>query len=293
MENVDLNDIRLFVSVVQAGNLSKAADLTGIPKSRLSRRLSRLEGHLGTCLMDRSKRGVALNDVGERFYQHAQVMLSAAQQAVEDIAGNLHTPSGVLKIVVSTELGRGFLMGYLGDYLHSYPEVSLDVQIDNRKINLIQDGTDIALCFGLPENDNVVARKLTEIELGLFASPDYLAYKGQPKSPHELYGHMLLRRTHLSWQFVYKNHHVSVEGAQRLLSNDFNLIGQMVSDGVGIALLPCFPNMVRPEWIRLLPEWEVEKLPVYLVYYRNRGNVAAVRSLVDFLFGKIKSHNIQ
>ncbi len=93
MGNVDLNDIRLFVAVVQAGSFSKAADLANIPKSRLSRRISRLEADLGTALMDRSKRGVLLNEVGEQFYQRAQEMMQAAQTALNSVQGKLDAPA--------------------------------------------------------------------------------------------------------------------------------------------------------------------------------------------------------
>ena len=188
MGNVDLNDIRLFVAVVQAGSFSKAADLVNIPKSRLSRRISRLEADLGITLMDRSKRGVLLNEVGEQFYLRAQEMMQAAQAAVNSVQGKRDTPSGLLRLSVSTEVGRGFLMLHLAEYMRRYPDVWLEIEINNKKVNMIQDGIDIALRLGLPAGDNVVARKLTDIELGLFAAESYLQRMGYPRSPHELHG---------------------------------------------------------------------------------------------------------
>lgn len=183
MGNVDLNDIRLFVAVVQAGSFSKAADLVNIPKSRLSRRISRLEADLGITLMDGSKRGVLLNEVGEQFYLRAQEMMQAAQAAVNIVQGKQDTPSGLLRLSVSTEVGRGFLMLHLAEYMRRYPDVWLEIEINNKKVNMIQDGIDIALRLGLPAGDNVVARKLTDIELGLFAAESYLQRMGYPLKP--------------------------------------------------------------------------------------------------------------
>ena len=287
MGNVDLNDIRLFVAVVQAGSFSKAADLASIPTSRLCRRISRLEAVLGPALMDRSERGVLLNEVGEQFYLRAQEMMQAAQTALNSVQGKLDAPGGLLRLSVSTEVGRGFLMLHLAEYMRRYPDVLLEIEINNKKVNMIQDGIDIALRLGLPEGDNVVARKLTDIELGLFAAESYLARAGYPKSPHELHGHTLLNKYDgPEWRFTCKQHSVHIQGGSKLNSNDANLLGQMVSDGVGIALLPCFDNMLREGWVRLLPEWAVDTVPLYLVYYKNRGSVPTVRSMVDFLLEK-------
>lgn len=287
MGNVDLNDIRLFVAVVQAGSFSKAAELVNIPKSRLSRRISRLEADLGTALMDRSKRGILLNDIGEQFYRRAQEMMQSAQTAVNSVQGKLDVPGGLLRLSVSTEVGRGMLMLYLAEYMRRYPDVQLEVEINNKKVNMIQDGIDIALRLGTPDGENTVARKLTDIELGLFAAESYLQRAGRPQSPHELHGYALLNKYDgPEWRFTRKQHSVNIQSGNKLSSNDANLLGQMVSDGAGIALLPCFDNMLREGWVRLLPEWAVEKVPLYLVYYKNRGSVPTVRSMVDFLLEK-------
>ena len=279
MGNVDLNDIRLFVAVVQAGSFSKAADLVNIPKSRLSRRISRLEADLGITLMDRSKRGVLLKEVGEQFYLRAQEMMQAAQTAVNSVQGKRDTPSGLLRLSVSTEVGRGFLMLHLAEYMRRYPDVWLEIEINNKKVNMIQDGIDIALRLGLPAGDNVVARKLTDIELGLFAVESYLQRMGYPRSPHELHGHVLLNKYDSpEWRFTCKQHCVYIQGNNKLNSNDANLLGQMVAEGVGIALLP---------------EWEVDTVPLYLVYYKNRGSVPTIRSMVNFLFEKFQQNFIK
>lgn len=289
--NVDLNDIRLFVAVVQAGSFSKAAELVHIPKSRLSRRISRLEQDLGTTLMDRSKRGVLLNALGEQFYLNAQNMLQVAQQTIDGVQGKLQTPSGLLRLSVSTDVGRGLLSLYLAEYMERYPDVQLEVELNNKKVNMIQDGIDIALRLGSPDNEHVVARKLTEIELGLFASKHYLQQAGCPQTPHELYGHTLLNKYDgPEWILKHKQHMVHIQGNYQLNSNDANLLSQMVADGSGIALLPCFDYLLKMGCVRILPEWKVDAVPLYLVYYKNRGAIPMVNSMVHFLLEKCQQH---
>ncbi len=287
IQKIDLNDMRLFVSVVQAGSLTRASELLDIPKSHLSRHLTELEKNLGTTLMDRGRRGITLNELGNRFYLNAQEMLRLAQIAIDDVQHNLQQPSGLLRISVSTEVGRGFLMLHLPEYFAKFPEVNLEVQIDNRKVNMIQDGIDIAFRVGSLNNENVVARKLFDIELGLFASPDYLARKGQPNTPHELYGHDLIYKYDgPEWIFHHKQQQIHIQTQHKLICNDFNLAGQMVNDGVGIALLPLFDNLIRENYQRILTDWQVERVPLYLVYYKNRGATSTVRSMIEFLLDK-------
>ncbi|MDO5050649.1 MAG: LysR family transcriptional regulator [Moraxella equi] len=284
MHRINLNDFSLFVTVVQAGSFSKAAEITNIPKSRLSRRISHLEENLGITLMGRGKKGVVLNDAGEEFYLHALEMIQTAEHAISHAQGRLDKPSGLLRMSVSTEVGRGILIHHLAEYMARYPDVTLKIEINNKKINMIQDGMDISLRLGKITDENVVARKWLEIETGLFASTDYLERMGTPQSPHELYHHQLLYKYDgPEWYFHYKHHEVHINNKNRLNSNDANLLGKMVADGMGISLLPILDNMVMPNMQRILPEWRTETVPLYIIYYKNRSSTPALQSMVNFL----------
>ena len=291
--NVNLDDIKLFVSVVEAGSLSKAAEHLGSPISYISRHLDDLEQSLGTDLMQRTKKGIMLNEFGERFFEKAKEMVQLAQSAIDDIHQDLHKPSGLLKIAVSTEVGRGFLMLHLAEYLRLYPDVNLKVCIDNRKVNMIQDGIDIAFRFGMPSDENIVARKLCDMEVGLFASPNYLAHAPKIESPQDLYQHALIQKYDgAEWIFQHKHSVERIMVSPKLSCNDYNLAGQMVEDGVGIALLPVLNNMVHPHWVRVLPEWTLAKQPIYLIYYKSNATKQKVRSLIDFLLEKISRSSV-
>lgn len=283
MERTDLNDIALFAATVQAGNLSRAAELLGVPKSRLSRRLTALEESLGSKLMDRTRSGVRLNALGERFYRHAQMMLDCAGQAVGSVRQCLDAPKGVLRVSVSVEVQRGFLEPHLPDYLHRFPEVALEVVMDNRRISLIQDGIDVALRIGAAALDDVVARRLTTFAFGLYASADWLAAQPPLLHPADVAGQPLLFKADGVEALLRRgNERYPLRAPKRVSANDAFLLARLAASGAGIALLPDVP-VLTAGLARVLPEWATEPLPLSALYYKNRGLVPTVRSFVDWL----------
>lgn len=284
MNTVSLDDIRLFVAVVQAGSLSSASDLTGIPVSRLSRRLTQLEKTLGTQLLNRGKKGVSLNDLGDRFFVHAQNMLNQAEIAIESIHTTLDKPSGLLKISAPVDLYHHVLAQRLGDYLSHYPDVNLDINATQQKINMIQDGVDIALRVGSIMNDNVVAKPLFMMDFGIFATQEYLDKHGTPATPHELYQHQVIGQSlSMPWKFDKQGQTVKITPVSKVAGNDFLLIEQMIVKGMGIGLLPRFISDKYPNLVQVLTDWQIPQVPVSMIYYKNRGAVPAVRSFVEWL----------
>lgn len=290
MRTISLDEIRLFVSVVQAGSLSAASELTGIPTSRLSRRLTHLEKTLGTQLLNRGKKGVSLNELGERFFEHAQLMINQAEIAIESIHNSLEAPSGLLKISAPVDLYYHILSPHLDEYLSYYPNVSLDINATQQKINMIQDGIDIALRIGAIMNDNVVAKHLMDIHFGIFATQDYLDKHGSPNHPNDLYHHTIIGQSlSMPWIFQSKDQKVSVTPASKVAGNDFLLIEQMVVKGAGIGLLPLFISNKHKSLVQVLTDWQIAAIPVSLIYYKNRGAIPTVKSFVDWFNGKVDS----
>lgn len=284
MEQTSLDDIRLFVAVVQAGSLSQASALTGIPVSRLSRRLTQLEQSLGTQLINRGKKGVSLNELGERFFIHAQNMLQQANVAIGSIHTSLAKPTGLLKISAPVDLYYHVLSKHLDDYLRLYPDVSVDVNANQQKINMIQDGVDIALRVGSIMNDNVVAKLLFMMDFGIFATQEYLDKHGTPATPHELYQHQVIGQSlSMPWKFDKQGQTVKVTPASKVAGNDFLLIEQMITKGMGIGLLPRLISDKYPHLVQVLTDWHIPQVPVSMIYYKNRGAVPAVRSFVEWL----------
>ena len=283
MERTDLNDIALFAATVQAGSLSCAAKQLCLPKSRLSRRLTALEESLGSKLMDRTRSGVRLNELGESFYRYAQMMLDCAEQAVGSVQQSLDVPQGVLRVSVSLEVQRGILEPHLADYLRRYPQVALEVVVENRRISLIQDGIDVALRVGAPAQEDVVARQLASFAFGLYASADYLAAHAPLETPENLAQHALLHKFDGSdWLLRRGIERYHLRAKKRVSANDAFLLARLAAAGEGIALLPQLPALTNGLQ-RVLPEWATESLPLYALYYKNRGFAPTVRSFIDWL----------
>ncbi len=218
-------------------------------------------------------------------------MLDAAQAAVSSVQHGLDAPSGLLRLSVSTEMARELLAPHLAEYLRLYPDVSLDIQVNNERINMIQDGIDIALRAGTPDNDHVVAKKLCDIRFGLYAAPGYLNQTPPLHEPQDLHRHTLLYKYDgPAWRLHCQQKTFNLSGGKRFSCNDFHLIARLVDDGAGIALLPRIGHIIRPEWVPVLPDWQPESSPLHLLYYKNRGAVPAVRSMADFLLNATAEH---
>ena len=184
----------------------------------------------------------------------------------------LDEPRGRLRISVSTEILRDVLAPHLGDYLRRYPAVNMEVQTQNAPVNMIQTGIDVAFRMGDLRSNDMVARKIREWRLGLYATAPYLAEYPPIVIPEDL----------------HKNQrHVVVHGAKRLLSNDFNLLEKLVEAHQGIALLPEYMAL-HGMWQRILPDWQIESVPLHLLYYKNRGIVPVIRSFVEFVSAQIQ-----
>lgn len=284
MENISLDDMRLFVAVVQAGSLSHAQELTNVPVSKLSRRLTRLELALGTKLMSRGKKGITLNEVGERFFLQAQTMLQQAQFAVESVQNSLQNPQGLLRISVAADIFHRLIEPHLSAFLARYPDVNLELNLSQQKINMIQDGIDLAVRAGTIDNDNVVAKAWLTMQFGLFASEEYLACHGMPESPNELYRHQIISQMHtLPWRFSQENRTVEIAPVSRVSCNDFELVACQIRQGNGLGILPMPRLDEHSDLVRLLPDWQLPSVPISLIYYKNRGAVPTIRCFVEFL----------
>ncbi len=285
MSQVSLDDIRLFVSVVQAGSLSAASDLTGVPASRLSRRLTQLEKTLGTQLINRGKKGVSLNELGEHFFVHAQNMLEQADAAIQSIQNGLTKPSGLLRISAPVDVAHRYVIPYLNDYLTEYPDVMIDINLSQQKVNMIQDGIDIAIRVGSIDNDNVVAKRWLDMQLGIFATQSYLDTYGVPTNPNDLYDHRIIAQTlSLPWQFQKDDQFIKINPHPFIGCNDFTAVDPLIFQGLGIGKMTIESAQRHPELVRVLTDWKMESKTVSMLYYKNRGAIPAVRSFIDWYY---------
>lgn len=190
----DLDDFYCFALVVEHGGFSAAERATDIPKSKLSRRVYNLEEHLGVRLIQRSSRHFAVTDIGMNIYRHAQVMMNAAQ-AAHDLVDHLSIqPRGVIKVSLPVSIAQNEIAKILPKFLKTYPEIKVQLIVSNRRVDIINEGIDVALRVrsNLDDDPNLVLRKFENIEQHLFASQAYLNEFGDLKQPEDLSNHQIL-----------------------------------------------------------------------------------------------------
>ncbi|MCA9595626.1 MAG: LysR family transcriptional regulator [Myxococcales bacterium] len=281
----DLNDVALFVDVVKAGSFSKAAAGRGVPVSTVSRRVARLEQSLGTRLLERTTRRLNLTDVGKSYFQHAERGLEELSQGSRQVLELHAQPRGRVRITAAVSMGP-MVTETLQSYLLATPEVSIEIDLTERTIDLAGEGYDIAIRAGSVGSDDVIARQISQSARQLFASAAYLERKGRPKRLSDLPKHDLIAlrttETGASWELFDrrgKKHRVGFQ--PRLTVNEMMASRHAAIAGIGIALLPAAEKRAGLE--RVLPGFSGSVGGLWLVYPAERTLTAAVRSCVDHL----------
>lgn len=289
----DLDDFYCFAQVVEHGGFSAAERATDIPKSKLSRRVYNLEERLGVRLIQRSSRHFAVTDIGMNIYRHAQVMLSAAQ-AAHDLVDHLSTePRGTIKVSLPVSIAQNEMAKILPDFLKKYPEIKVQMMITNRRVDIINEGFDLALRVrtSLDDDPNLVIRQFEKIEQHLFASQGYLNEFGDLKTPEQLSEHKILSMAEEhTEQFLILQNEQQQQKKIRInpivMGSDLNMLAQLAASSCGITLLP--DNVVqqyveRGELVRVLSDWKTAHGIFHLVYPSRRGLLPAVRVFIDYL----------
>lgn len=292
---MELGEIHSFVSVVRAGSFTKAGKQRGVPKSTLSRQVSRLEQRLGAQLLKRSTRRLSLTEDGRAFYErclHAIEEIENAERGLLDATGK---PTGTLRVSTSMDLARDYLAPLLPEFRQLYPDVSLDIEMSHRHVDLIAEGFDLALRGGILNDSNLIARRLGNSRIILVASPGYLDHRGRPTTVDELADHdgLMIRQ-------LLSQGRARVQGPDGwvalplpawLACNDFSVLCRAALDGLGIALME--NNMARPHIAagrleQLLPDYGLGAGGgLFAVYPSTHHLTPKVRVFVDFLLERL------
>lgn len=289
----DLDDFYCFALVVEHGGFSAAERATDIPKSKLSRRVYNLEEHLGVRLIQRSSRHFAVTDIGMNIYRHAQVMINAAQ-AAHDLVDHLSIqPRGVIKVSLPVSIAQNEIAKILPQFLKTYPEIKIQLIVSNRRVDIINEGIDVALRVrsNLDDDPSLVIRKFENIEQHLFASQAYLNEFGELRQPEDLSQHHILSMVdeHLDQHIVVHdehNHQKKIKVNPLVMGSDLMMLAQLTRQNCGIALLPdtIVEDYVQSgELVRVLPSWKAPHGIFHAVYPSRRGLLPAVRVFIDYL----------
>lgn len=286
---LDLAHLRAFARIADLGSVSGAARSLGMPKSSVSRSLSRLEEVVGAALVERSTRHLRLTDAGLLLHRHAGRILDDVNEAENAIGGLIGKPSGTLRISVGFTFAAGPLASMLPNFLARYPDVRVVLSVDNRPVDLLTEEIDVSIRIGPLRNSELIARRLGTIELWACASPTYLVERGTPATVEALLDHRLIahadRRT--PWRIR------TPSGATReVVTEPWTVIPEpavtkvMLIGGAGIGWLPGFDAidaLSAGSLVRVLPEYATDPVEVHALYPSHRSLSAKVRVFVDAL----------
>jgi len=294
----DLNDMMVFLAVVETGSFTLAAERLGIPKANVSRKVSRLEQKLQVTLLERSTRSQHLTEAGRRYLQHCKRIHEEMDLATASVCELFQSYSGELKIGASVATGQQILRPALGKFMHQYPELKVQLNLVNRRVDFIEEGFDVVIRIGQLKDSMLIAKKLGTVTRKLFASPAYIAKQGKPELVEQLTKHQLLimnainNDTKLNLK-TKQGALFLVDCQPRLLVDDFVMLKQAIIDGLGIGVLPEY--MVKNEiatgqLVNILPDWGMEAVDVYALYPKHRAKIPKVKAFLEFaieLYGEI------
>jgi DNA-binding transcriptional LysR family regulator len=295
----DLNAMYLFAKVVEHGSYSAAARALGLQTSKLSRRIGELERQLGVRLLQRTTRRVTVTDIGQTYYQHCAALEAEALAAQEAIDRTRSEPQGVVRMSCPISLVQAPLSPLLAKFLADYPLVRVYLEMTNRRIDVVEEGFDLAIRVRTPplESSNLAMRKLGDSEAVLVGSPALLEKLGRPTHPADLARYPTLAMTTAGdkyvWPFREKDCSlIEVAHTPRLMTDSFDALRAAAVGGIGIAYVAQFTVQADIEsgaLERVLPEFGLTPGMAHVVFPTRRGMVPAVRVLIDALVAGFQS----
>lgn len=289
----DLNDLYYFAQVVDHGGFAPAGRALGEPKSKLSRRIAALEERMDMRLINRSTRHVSVTEIGRIYYNHCKAMLVQAEAAEEAIESLRSEPCGTVRLSCPVALLDARVADMLSAYQNRYPQVALHLEATNRRVDVIEEGFDLAIRVRPPplEDSELVLRNLADRGQCLVASPELLQAHARPKSPADLAGlpSLALGRPQQKHQW----HLIGPDGSQarvtiqpRLVTRSITALRIAAVAGVGVVQLPTMMmtgELADGRLVRILDGWAPPREIVHAVFPSRRGLLPAVRGLIDFL----------
>lgn len=292
-------ELESFVAVVDQHSFSGASERSGVAKSVLSRRVSDLEKRLGVQLMQRTTRKLSLTDAGQHFYQRAVGLLSDLRDAEQMVSDSQCDLSGRIKLAAPLGMGIGHLAEPIAAFMAEHSNLEIVVELNDRQMDLVEEGYDIAIRIGDLQDSSLIARKLSEVNMAICASPDYLRKQGEPLHPTELSDHEVLVYSNVTpgrqWSFDYRGERVSPRVKFRISANNGELLAKMAADGLGITAGPLFylqSYIDRGELVPVLSECTRPSVGMYAVYPPGKMVSRRVKMLSDYLLEYFRDKQI-
>jgi DNA-binding transcriptional LysR family regulator len=283
-------EMQAFAAVVDAGSFVRASDALGMSKAAVSRQLAELEARLGVRLLHRTTRKLSLTEEGEVFYARCRELLGGLAEAEAEVTARSGQAMGVLKVSAPVTFGLLHLAGLWSAFMAAHPNVSLEVMLSDRMVDLVEEGFDVAVRIARLPSSSLVSRKLSSTRMVLCATRQYLQEHGTPGHPSELARHQVLAYTLLAtgetWEFDGPDGHVSVKVTPRMHSNSGDTCRAAALGHQGIILQPTFmiaDDLRAGRLVEVLPQYRSLELGIYALYPTRKHVLPKVRLLVDYL----------
>jgi DNA-binding transcriptional LysR family regulator len=283
-------EMQTFAAVVDAGSFVKAADVLGLPKAAMSRYVGELEARLGVRLLHRTTRRLSLTDEGQVFYARSKELLAGVDEAEAEITSRSGAASGLLRVNAPVTFGIRHLAPLWGQFRDRYPQVSLDVTLADRVVDLVEEGYDLAIRIATLPSSTLISKRLASTRMALCASPQYLLARGVPQQPADLASHAVIAYSYWStgdeWHFDGPQGHVSVKIKPCIHTNSGDTCRAAALAHQGVILQPTFlvgDDLAAGTLVELMPAFRSIEIGIYAVYPTRKHVAPKVRALVDFL----------
>jgi DNA-binding transcriptional LysR family regulator len=280
--------MKTFVRIVDAGSLTAAANALDTSLPTVVRTLAALERQLGVTLLNRTTRRLHLTDEGAQYLEQCRIILAAMQEAEESLGARRNEPAGKLLVTASVLFGRHFVAPIISDFLRTYPKVAADLMLSDRVVNLVEEGVDVAVRIAHLKDSSLMAIRVGRVRRVICASDQYLRRHGVPQSPNDVRAHRCVKHTgltpHGEWQFRAGNRFVSVPIVSVFASNEIDSVLNACIDGQGLGMFLSYmvaPNIKSGQLKYVLEKFEIEPVPVHVVYPQSKLLSNKVRLFVD------------
>ncbi|WP_067867556.1 LysR family transcriptional regulator [Neptuniibacter marinus] len=292
---MNLNDVRLFIRVIEHNSFTAAADKLGIQKSTISRRIAQLEDELGVRLLQRTTRKLSLTSEGQDLFQRCQPLLDEMEAVEDRVVSKQAVPKGRLRITMPPEMGIFIMNDVIAGFMKMYPLIQIDIELSPRLVDLVEDGIDLALRVGELTDSSLIGRKIADVNIKLYAGVNYLEKHGEPKTPDDLINHQCLggALSDPGWIFENWNDGKPVPANFKVRANSISFCREMLRKDLGIARLPiqfCMDDIESGLIKEVLSDYQAPDVSINALYPSRRHLNPKVRLFIDFMIESLEEH---
>lgn len=286
-----LDGLKTVIAVVETGSFTTASERLMISKALVSKYVGEVEEKLGVRLFNRTTRRLALTDAGKTYYERALPLVEEYEELLDSVTGEQSTPKGKLKISVPVTFGEMQLSPIISKFLKSYPDIQINIQLTDRRIDMLEEGVDVVIRIGGVDDSNMVARQINTYPLVLCASPDYLKEHGYPKKPKDITNHPCIIDSNFrigkQWPIVSPDGTVeTIEVKSKIAVNSPRAVMEIAKSGAGIALIPRFiieDTIANGLLVEILPGYTTLEFGLFAIFPHRRYLSKKIRCFIDFL----------